>query len=72
MRRAAAAAVADCFLVLASAPVAAGGSGDSGVITGGGLGGSPFGKGKLRTDGILTMGRQVAITAAVVEVPPTP
>ena len=72
MRRAAAAAVAGCFLVLTSAAVATEGSGDSLVVTGGGPGGSPFAKGKLRTDGILTVGRQVAITAAVVEVPPTP
>jgi hypothetical protein len=58
MRTAAAAAVAGCFLLLASTALAAGGSGDSGVLTGGGPGGSPFAKGKVRTDGILTVGRQ--------------
>jgi hypothetical protein len=72
MRRAAAAAVEGCFLVLTSAAVAARGSGDSGVVTGGGPGGSPFAKRKVRTNGILTVRRQVAITTAVVEVPPTP
>ena len=62
MRRLATVAVAGCVLGLASTAVAAGGSGNSVVVVGGGPGGF-FGSGKVRTDGMLTVGGQETLFA---------
>jgi hypothetical protein len=57
MRRLAAVGAATCVLALASTALAAGGPGSSVVVVGGGAGGL-FGRGKVRTDGTLTVGGQ--------------